>query len=144
MYANLYVCMCVCFYVCICVYICILICMCMVVYVCMCVGMYVFESVSMCVCMCVCVCMYVRMYVCTFYIYISLSMHHTPLYCVILHESFVLVHGYMINYNGGFLLLDVLAFALRPVQFSFSKSILLAYVANCFRYFFTNSYFHPG
>jgi len=50
----------------------------------------------------------------------------------------------MIIYIGGFLFFDVLAFALRPFHFSFSKSIVLANVVNCFRYFFTNSHFRTG
>jgi len=50
----------------------------------------------------------------------------------------------MINYIGGFLFLDVLAFALRPFHFSFSKSIELWNVVNCFKYFFTKSHFRTG
>ena len=71
-------------------------------------------------------------------------LQHAPLHCVILHARFVLVHGNMIIYSGSFLFLDVLAFALRLFHFSFSKSIELANVVNCFRYFFTNSHFRTG
>jgi len=62
-------------------------------------------------------------------------LQHAPLHCVTLHARFVLVHGYMIIYSGGFLFLDVLSFALRPFHFSFSKSIELANVVNCFDIF---------
>jgi len=75
--------------------------------------------------------MYVYMY---FYINLFL-LQHAPLHCTILHAEFVLVHGYVVFYISGFLILDVLAFALRPFHFSFSKSIDLASVVNCFKYF---------
>ena len=55
-------------------------------------------------------------------------LQHAPLHYVILHARFVLVYGYMIIYSGDFLFLDILAFALRPFHFSFSKSIELANV----------------
>ena len=75
---------------------------------------------------------------------ISLLLQHAPLHYVILHVRFVLVHGYMIIYNSGFLFLGDLSFALCPFHFSFSKSIELANVVNCFIYFFTNSHFRTG
>ena len=80
------------------------------------------------------------------YVFLSISslLQHAPLHYAILPARFVLVQGYMIIYNVGFQFLDVLAFTLRPFHFSFSKSLELANIVNCFRYFFTNSHFRTG
>jgi len=76
-----------------------------------------------------------RVCVCVFFnTQISLLLQHAPLHYVILYARFVLVHGHMIIYSSGFLFWDVFSFALRPFHFSFSKSIELANVVNCFRY----------
>ena len=110
------------------------VCLCM----CVCVGVFVCVFVYVFVCACVCVCG------CFFNTQISLLLQHAPLHYAILHARFILIHGYMIIYISVFLFLGVLSFALCPFHFSFSKSIELANVVNCFRYLFTNSHFRTG